>query len=161
VIRPRLAMQNDVRNVAKYLTYHVIKKTTYDMGFVATENETAICRDRNGELHFDMSAAPVLLYCTELVWRALREVGINVPTTQVKRGIAGALGSVPKMPRSVIQKMDAAFITADVLCNGGSVIYQNAAPPSVGQAIGAMVDLNFRSACDGLRARFEQIAAGD
>jgi len=154
IIRPRVNSQNLVRTIAKYLTYHVIKKTVYDMGFVATEQETAIVRQRNGELYFDMTAAPVPLYCNELVYRALKEVGIPIPTTQIKQGITGALARIPKMPRSVLQKLDVAFITADLLSNAGTVIYQNAPPPSVKQAVEAMVDLNFKATTQGLTARF-------
>ena len=154
VIRPRISSQDKIRTLAKYLTYHVLKRTSYDMGFDVSEKENAICRTRGGELWFDMSAQPVPLYCTELVWRALREVGIEVPTTQVKRGIATALGRVPRMPRSVVMKMDAAFVTADVLMNGGTVIYQNAPPPTVKQAVEGMVDLNFKATCQGLVERF-------
>ena len=157
VIRPRIASQEKIRTLAKYLTYHVLKRTTYDMGFDVSEKEAAICRNRNGELWFDMRAEPVPLYCTELVWRALREVGIEVPTTQVKRGIAGALGRIPRMPRSVVMKMDAAFITADVLMNGGTVIFQNAPPPTVKQALEAMVDQNFKATCQGLAQRFTDL----
>ncbi len=155
IIRPHLASQSLVRILAKYLTYHVIKKTTYDMGFVATEKEEAIVRNRNGELWFDLSAAPVPLYCTELVYRALREAGIAVPTVQVKRGISVPLSAIPRMPRSVLQKLEAPFITADVLQQGGTVIYQNQAPPSVLQALGAMVDLNFKATCIGLAQKVQ------
>ncbi|HOT30111.1 MAG TPA: hypothetical protein PLU72_18180 [Candidatus Ozemobacteraceae bacterium] len=159
LIRPRLATQGLVRILAKYLTYHAIKKTTYDMGFVSTETETAISRLQNGELMFDMTAAPVPLYCTELVYRALREAGIEIPTTKMKKAISGALSKIPRMPRSVLQKIDSPFITADVLMCGGAVVYQNDPPPTVREAIAGMVDLNFKAVSQGLLERFQSIAA--
>ncbi len=157
IIRPSLKNQGNVRTMASYLTYHLLKRTTYDMGFVATEKEVAISRKRNGELLFDMSAAPVPQYCTELIWRALREVGIQIPPTHVKRGISGSLSRIPRIPRSVIQKIDGAFITADLLMKSGTVVYRNAPPPSVTQALQAMVDLNFKATCQGLAARFREM----
>ncbi len=157
IIRPSIQNQAGVKSVARYLTYHVLKRTTYDMGFIATEKETAISRNRNGELHFDMSAAPVPQYCTELVWRALREAGIQLPTTQVKRGISTSLSRIPRVPRSVLQKIEGAFITADLLSKGGTVIYRNAPPPTVRQAIEAMIDLNFKATCKGLLEQFQKI----
>lgn len=160
LIRPRLASQALVRTLARYLAYHVIKKTTYDMGFVSTETEKAISRLQNGELTFDLSAAPVPLYCTELVYRALREAGITIPTTQVKTAISGSLAKIPRMPRSVLQKIDSPFITADVLMNGGSIIYQNDPPPTVKEAIESMVDLNFKAVSRALLARFQGIVDG-
>ncbi|MFZ5949683.1 MAG: hypothetical protein ACOYXC_03180 [Candidatus Rifleibacteriota bacterium] len=156
IIRPRISTPETINKVAGYLTYHVLKKTGYDMGFVANEKELAIVRNRKGELWFDMSAAPVPLYCTELVWRALREIGIDIPTTQVKRSIAGILGRIPKVPRSMIQKIDSAFITADILKKGGTVIYKNSEPPTVRQAVEGMVDLNFKAACKGIAEKFNQ-----
>lgn len=158
LIRPRLATQGLVRTLAKYLTYHVIKKTSYDMGFVSTETEPAVSRKQNGELVFDLSAAPVPLYCTELVYRALREAGIQIPTTQMKKAIAGPLSKIPRMPRSVLQKIDAPFVTADVLMNGGTVMYQNDPPPTVKEAIAAMVDLNVKAVSQGLMERFQIIS---
>ena len=156
IIRPRISTPETINRVASYLTYHVLKKTGYDMGFVANEKEPAIVRNRRGELWFDMSAAPVPLYCTELVWRALREIGIDIPPTQVKRSISGVLGRIPKVPRSLIQKIDSAFITADILKKGGAVIYKNSEPPTVRQAIEGMVDLNFKATCKGILERFKQ-----
>ncbi len=159
IIRPRLATQSLVRTLARYLTYHVIKETIYDMGFVSTEKETAVSRLQNGELVFDLSAAPVPLYCTELVYRALREAGINIPTTQIKKSISGSLSKIPRMPRSVLQKIDSPFITADVLMSGGTVVYQNAPPPTVKEAIAALVDLNFKAVSQSLMERFQNIAS--
>ncbi len=157
LIRPHLATQSLVRTLAKYLTYHVIKETVYDMGFVSTEKESAVSRLQNGELVFDLSAAPVPLYCTELVYRALREAGITIPTTQIKKAISGSLSKIPRMPRSVLQKIDSPFITADVLMRGGTVMYQNDPPPTVKEAIAGMVDLNFKAVSQRLLESFQNI----
>ncbi len=160
IIRPRLGAQELVRQLARYLAYHVWKGTTYDMGFDLSEKEDAIVRQHHGELWFDLAANPVPMYCTELVWRALREAGIQVSTTQIRRGIAGAVGRIPRMPRSVVQKLDAAFITADLLEQAGTVVYQNAPPPPVREALARMVDLNFKAACQGLWERIQALASG-
>ncbi len=160
IIRPRLGTQQMVRLLAKYLTYHVWKGTTYDMGFDLSEKEEAIVRQREGELWFDLAANPVPLYCTELVWRGLREAGIEVPTTQIRRGLAGAVGRIPRMPRSVVQKLDAAFITADLLEQAGTVVYQNAPPPPVREALSKMVDLNFKATCQGIWERIQALVKG-
>lgn len=159
VIRPRLVSKSLARTLARYLTYHVIKKTSYDMGFVSTEAETAVSRLQNGKLTFDMRAAPVPLYCTELVSRALGEAGILVPTTHLRRSISESLAKIPRIPRSVLQKLDSPFIPADALMSVGTVIYQNAPPPTVTEAIETLVDLNFKAISQSLLAHFQSIAA--
>ncbi|RCK77787.1 MAG: hypothetical protein OZSIB_2845 [Candidatus Ozemobacter sibiricus] len=160
IIRPRLGSQQMVRALAKYLAYHVWKGTTYDMGFDLSEKEDAIVRQRDGELWFDLTANPVPLYCTELVWRGLREAGLQVPTTQIRRGLAGLVGRIPRMPRSVVQKLDAAFVTADLLEQAGTVIYQNEPPPPVREALGRMVDLNFKAVCQKLWNHIQTLVNG-
>jgi hypothetical protein len=150
LIRPPIPSQKALSRLAMYLAYHAFKETGYDMGFQATESEPAIQRDIEGELTFDLSLAPVPLYCTELIWRALREIQLEVPPTKVSEKISGTLARIPRIPKALVEKLRSPFITADLFLKSGSIVYANALPPSVSGAIGNMVDQTYKNWCRGI-----------
>ena len=157
LLRAPIASQKALTRLSLYLAYHVMKETGYDMGFSATEEEPAISRTIEGELTFDFSLAPVPLYCTELIWRALREAEVQVMPTHLAGSFGDALRKIAHLPASLAEKIRAPFVTADLFIRNNTCLYANAAPPHVPMVIGAMIDDSFKNACRKLSEKFQNL----
>jgi hypothetical protein len=144
VIRPPVKTQKLLDKMTRYLWYHVYKQTPYDMGFSITEDEVAVREGPKGILEYDFTKAPVPLYCTELVFRALREAGIAAPTASIVPGLAAKLAGIPRLPKGFVAKLQSPFVTADCFLKSGEVIFQTVEPPAPLQALGDVKDTLLR-----------------
>lgn len=155
VLRAPIRDQAALNRLTMYLGYHLYQKTTYDMGFDTTEPEVAVKRKANGELTFDLTKAPVPLYCTELCYRSLAEADIEVPTTSVSAALIGSVAKVPRIPKGYVAKLKAPFITADCFIRKCSVVYQNPEPPKPGEVVKTIIDEGWRNLCYQLSRKFD------
>jgi hypothetical protein len=159
LLRPKICEQRALDKVANYLGYHLLKRTPYDMGFDIKENEIAIKRSSTGETEYDISIMPVPLYCTELILRALREGGLDVEPTFINQKAAAVARFIPGLPKMVSEKLRAPFITADCFLPRVQVLYQNEAPPSVGEILKTMGPGKSKTTCDHLARKLAGQAA--
>ncbi|MFZ2959622.1 MAG: hypothetical protein WA705_22275 [Candidatus Ozemobacteraceae bacterium] len=158
LIRAPIANQSALNRLVKYLGYHLLKGTPYDMGFSITENEQAVRRTADGNIEFDLSIMPVPLYCTELLLRALKEADVTVGTTLLNRKAAAVAKAFPKLPAMVAEKLDAPFITADCFIPRMLVLYENQPAPAIGELMGSITHSGFRLLCQNLKDRFQAVA---
>ncbi|MEW6709363.1 MAG: hypothetical protein AB1403_06005 [Candidatus Riflebacteria bacterium] len=157
VLRPPVQTQPALEKMIMYLCYHVLKKTEYDMGFSIDEPEPLIFRKTTEGITADISVAPVPLYCTELLWRALKQANCEADTVKIGGGFGDFLRKIKRMPKSLATKITAPFVTADLFINHTQTVYANAAPPSVGEVIRDMRDKAFKKICEDLKENLAKI----
>mgnify|MGYP001614658805 CR=1 FL=1 len=106
ILRAPVKNQAAINRVVRYLVYHLSKKTLYDMGFAIDEQEPAVRRHGNGRITFDLTVAPVPIYCTELILRALGEAGdFQFKTTLVNPKLVQTLSRIPKVTMAFFEKV--------------------------------------------------------
>ncbi len=157
LLRPPVQTQPALEKMIMYLCYHVVKKTEYDMGFSIDEPEPVIFRKTTEGITADISVAPVPLYCTELLWRALKQADCQADTIKIGGSIGESLRKIKRMPKSLASKIAAPFVTADLFIKHTQTIYANAASPSVIEVVKNMRDKAFKKICEDLQENFAKL----
>lgn len=156
VLRPPIKTQQELEKVSMYLAYHVFKCTEYDMGFNIGEPEPMIFRKTREGITADITVAPVPLYCTELLWRALNLIGCETETVLIGGKVGEMLRKVKRLPKSFAEKISTPFVTADTFIRHNQLIYANSPSPSVSEVIKSMKDKTYQS----ILARFKEAFTG-
>lgn len=124
---------NDSRRalIRKYLAYHIILRSGYDVAFRVDEIERGIVRDQAGNVKIDLSIPPVKLYCTEIAHRALRFA--DLPGAKLVRPfqqIPDLAIAPPKVPSwwNLPPNYGGSYVVADGFIAYCHYMYSNAKP---------------------------------
>lgn len=159
IIRPNNIDQKGINNLSIYLGFHLFSRTPYDMGFDLSEEERGIRIIRNNEIEIDFQQASVPLYCTELVYRALKFINLETLPLYKNEKAAKIANSIPKFPNKLKEKLDSYYVTADSFIEVGSIIYQNDEPPSIAQIMKIAANSYLGELCKMIKIKFSEISS--